>query len=670
MASSAGTPLVRRLLLAAGLLAAIWVVVGALSFTRFWQSVELKGFDQLTVLTAPGKSTLPITIVGIDEASFANIGLRWPWPRSLYGKLVDRLHEGGAAVIAFDMIFAETSEPAEDRAFAKAIKRAGNVVMSADHAYQETATLRQWIRVEPLPMFKEAGVAPGLATVTLDGDAVVRQLPHAADIFWAQTIRTLLKTRPGLLDEPQMPPGAMVRHLGPAHTFPYVSFHQVLNGDPTIPPDFFKDQIVLIGRDVRASPEAGAAQADMFATPFLGVSQLLTPGVEIHATIIENALAGQAILPLGQGMALMVLTAALLLALPSLVRWHPVWSGVWHLALLAAVTALAYGLFGQRNQWLPVAATLMAIVLSYVSMGLSSYILERRRGQQIKGAFAKYVSSEVVDQMIAHPEKLRLGGERRELTLIFSDLAGFTSISEKLPPDGVAKVINAYLTEMTRVILSERGTVDKFIGDAVMAFWGAPLDDAEHALHAVRSAIAMQEAMDGLQASYREMGLSNVGLRIGVNSGPAIVGNMGSEDRFDYTALGDAVNLASRLEGVNKMYGTRILVSETTVKLLGGAIKLRLVDRVRVKGKDEPVEIYTPCDDDELIARSRAALDAYRAQDWPAARKAWARVQEHAPNDPVAKVFLHRIEDFEQQPPEEHPKGSGAWDGSVALEKG
>jgi len=421
---------------------------------------------------------------------------------------------------------------------------------------------------------------------------------------------------------------------------------------------------VLIGRDVRASPEAGAAQADMFATPFLGKSKLLTPGVEIHANIIENVLTGQTIVRASTGQTLLFLTLALLLAVPALLRWHPVWSGLWFMMLLAQAGGLSYWLFASRNFWLPAGSTLSALVALYLSMAVISYLTERRRGQQIKGAFAKYVSAQVVEQMIAHPEMLRLGGERRELTLLFSDLAGFTSISEKLPPDGVAKVINAYLTEMTRVILAEGGTVDKFIGDAVMAFWGAPLDDPEHALRATRAAIAMQEAMDGLQESYHAMGLGNVGLRIGLNTGPAAVGNMGSEDRFDYTALGDAVNLASRLEGVNKMYGTRILLSKTTEKLLGDAIKLRPVDRVRVKGKEEPIDIYTPCDNDELIARSDAALEAYRAQDWAAARKAWQEVLQHAPDDSVAKVFLRRIDEFEQHPPGED------WDGSVALEKG
>jgi adenylate cyclase len=664
-ARPAPNPIAWRHTLAVAVTAGAFLLALALGFTRFWGDVESKLFDQLTVATAPGKSSLPITIVGIDEASFAQVGKRWPWSRELHAQLVERLAAAGAAVIAFDMIFSEASDAGEDRALAQAVARAGGVVMAADHAYQETALLRQWIRVDPLAEFRAAGAAAGLSTVTLDADAVIRRVPVGEDIFWRVVIQSLMKARPGAIAvEPVVPQEGFIRHLGPAHTFPYVSYYQVIQGDKSIPADFFQDQIVLVGRDVRASPEAGAAQADMFATPFLGRSKLLTPGVEIHANIIENVLSGQVLTRVPAFEAALTLLAAALLGMIALLRWHPLWSGAWIAAMVAAAGGYAYWLFEARHQWLPVGGIVAALAAMYLFMGVASYLTERRRAQSIKGVFSKYVSAHVVEQMIAHPEMLRLGGERREVTLLFSDLAGFTSFSEKLPPDGVARVINAYLSAMTRVIMSEEGTVDKYIGDAVMAFWGAPLDEPRHALRAVRAAIGMQKAMETLQPEYHAMGITNVGLRIGLNSGAAVIGNMGSEERLEYTALGDTVNLASRLEGVNKMYGTGILLSETTAEGLRGEIPLRPVDRVRVKGKALPVHIFTPCDDAQLVRLSGAALEAYAAQDWPKARAAFRAVLAHAPDDPVAEVFLMRIAEFEAAPP-----GEG-WDGSVALEKG
>ena len=635
----------------------------AATVSSHWQALELRLFDQLTVLTAPGKSVLPITIVGIDEASFAQINQRWPWSRKLHAQVVDRLAADGAAVIAFDMIFSEQASPQEDAAFARSIANAHNVVLAADHAYRETAMLRQWMRVDPVPELLAAGAVSGLASAATDADAMVRRFPDAEDIFWRQVVNVLQRERPEFGLSGQIPDSALVRHLGPPHTFPYVPFYQVLNGSAEIPPGFFQDQIVLVGRDVRSSPEVGLAQSDLFATPFLGQSQLLTPGVEIHATLIENALTNQALGPLGWQWNVGVLLVFAAAASLALWRWHPAWSGGWILLLMVGAFGLSYWFFKEKSQWLPVLATVLTLLLMYVGMGMMSYLVERRRAVQIKGTFSKYVSAQVVEQMVAHPDRVKLGGERRELTLLFSDLAGFTSMSEKLPPETVAHIINLYLTHMTRIIIESGGTVDKFIGDAVMAFWGAPLDDPMNARHGVEAAIKMQAAIDALQPQFAEMGAGTVGLRIGVHSGPAIVGNMGSEERFDYTALGDTVNLAARLEGVNKMYGTRILFSAATADGLGGAISMRPIDRVRVKGKALPVEIFTPCDDARLIELTGAALAAYREGNWPAARDAWQQLAGDYPDDPVAPVFLTRIAEFERHPPPD-------WDGSVALEKG
>jgi len=303
------------------------------------------------------------------------------------------------------------------------------------------------------------------------------------------------------------------------------------------------------------------------------------------------------------------------------------------------------------------------LVLAYVAMGAASYWTERRRASQIRSAFEMYVSRDVVREMVAHPERLRLGGERRELTLLFCDLAGFTSLSERLSPEALTEVINLYLNESTKIVMGLSGTVDKFIGDAIMAFWGAPLDDAEHALHATQAAIGLQDLMHRLQPQFAALGAQGLALRIGLHSGPAVVGNMGSDLRFNYTALGDTVNLAARLEGVNKAYGTGILLSENTAAALNDALPLRPVDRVRVKGKNVPVQVYTPCADPVLAAATSRAWDAYLARDWDASLSAGAAMLAQAPHDALPGVFAERIAGLRSAgvPPD--------WDGSVALEK-
>lgn len=640
-----------------------WILSISALFSPIWQPIELKVFDLFSIFTAQKKSTLPITIVGIDEASFTQLGVRWPWPRDMHAHLVDRLAQSGAAVIAFDVLFPEPGSTKEDDAFARSIAAAGNVMLAADNIYHETAVSRQWLRMDPIAQFTLAGATTGLATMTLDGDTVARRMAEAGDAFWREAIRTLIRNRPGSVEEPYVPPGALMRHIGPTHTFPYVSYYQVLNADPSIPPNFFVDQIVLIGRDVRASPELGAAQADTFATPFLITTGLLTPGVEIHATQIENALMGQTIQPVTHTQNILAISSVLFLAMPLLFFWHPLRSIVLAILLGGAVVGASVWLFAVYNLWLATATPLLALSIAFLSTGAGSYLTERRRAGEIRSAFAKYVSSEVVEEMIAHPERLKLGGHRREVSILFSDLAGFTSMSEKLSADAVANVINLYLNAMTRIIMAHEGTVDKFIGDAVMAFWGAPLDDAEHALHAVQSAIAMQNAMRDLQPQLQALGVDALKLRIGINSGHAIVGNMGSDLRFDYTAIGDTVNLASRLEGANKAYGTDIMLANSTAEIVKEYIPLRQIDRIRVKGKNIPVDVFTPCEDVTIVTETEHAWVAYLAKDWDSARTYWQKIRKMAPNDSLIEVFDEKITAHESSPPPPD------WDGSVALDK-
>jgi adenylate cyclase len=596
-------------------------------------------------------------IVGIDEASFAELQRQWPWPRGLHARLIEALDRAGAAVIGFDVVFAEPSQAEEDRRLAQAIARAGKVVLAADLAVQESAQASQLIRVEPLALFKRAGATAGLAAVALDQDLVLRRLPTAPDSFWRAVLDTYLDRRPGPSADPA--PRGLIRYAGPDHSFPYVSYYQALEAERLLPKDIFRDRIVLVGRDVRAAPDIRAAQADLFATPFSLLGGTLTPGVEVQATLIANALERTSLAELPRAIRLFLLALVVLGAAWAMREWRPLAATMVLCGIVAALAAASWAAFEHGRLWSPISAPLLATALVFLGQGGTAFLRVHAERRRIKQAFTHYAPRAVVEEMVAHPERLRLGGERRMLTLLFTDLAGFTELSERLEPERIAQLLNAHMTGMTGVVFRHGGTVDKFIGDAIMAFWGAPLADPEHALHACQAAIAMQQVMRARRAQTDPLE-RELRMRVGIHSGEAVVGNMGSVERFGYTAIGDNVNLAARLEGVNKLYGTDILVSETTAALVEGRLPLRRLDRVRVKGKSRPVEIYTFWDGASHDELNNKAIAAYRAQRWDEAENLWRRLGVEA-EDPVALAYLERIEQFRENPP------SPDWDGSFTL---
>ncbi|MBS4095776.1 MAG: adenylate/guanylate cyclase domain-containing protein [Sulfuricella sp.] len=647
----------------AGMAAALLALL--LSLTGLWRNVELRLFDELIVATAPNRVDLPITLIGIDEPSFAEIKQQWPWPRSLHGKLVDNLREAGVAVVGFDVLFSEATTLAEDGAFAKAIKRHGSVVLAADMFYEETSAVRQWKRVEPLKTFNDAGAVTGFISVQIDPDGVQRQVPDYRDAFWREILSLFDRKNPGVVAQLDASPDMRIRYLGGPHTFNYIPYYQMLEPDKYLPPhwkDFLKDNIVLVGRNLKATTEVRSAQSDMFQTPFFSLANELTPGVEIHATMIANMVAGEPLREAAVRWTLLLWLVTSALSVYLMRRWSPVKSGAIGLGLIAAIAGGGYALLTQALLWIPAAGAMLTVFLVYLAQGGVAYFLEQRQRRQIKMAFSMYVAPAVVEEMIAHPERLKLGGERRELTLLFTDLAGFTSISEALDAEAVAAILNRHLTEMTEIVLRYHGTVDKFIGDAVMAFWGAPILDAEQSVHAVKAAMEMQEKIAAMRAEVLANGGPELQMRIGVHRGDCIVGNMGGDNRFDYTAIGDSVNLASRLEGVNKVYHTGILISETAAQAVAGQIGLRQVDSVRVKGKHQGVGIYTPCLDERLVNLTTLGLDAYRAGQWELAEERWQAVLAEYPDDPVALTFLGRLQHYRENGWPDN------WDGVTTLE--
>jgi adenylate cyclase len=624
----------RELALALALLAA--VVFAA--HTPQWRALEFKTFDVYASLTRTA-SAVPIVLVTIDEPTLQQLGLPYPFPRRVHAALVDRLARDGARVIAFDVLFADPGPPEDTAVLAGAIANAGNVVLAMNREQVETANSRQWLTVEPLPALLSAGAISGDVGVDPDADFVVRLAPAADDAF-ARVIARRADAR--ALPAPPADAPQFIRYVLP-DSFAVVHFYQALSMD-LVPPGYFKDRIVLVGLSLRSSPELMRRQADLYNSPFLETESRLMPGVEIHANFLANLLERRTLTGAPASVPLwLALAAALIVAAAN--RWTTPFVAGAIVVTIAMLAAAASGLLITRgNVWLSPLVPATAAAAVYVGSTALAFFDQRQRARETKRAFAQYVPSEVVNRLVEHPELLALGGEARELTLLFADLANFTTLSERLPPTTVIALLTEYLDAMSTIIHQHGGTVDKYIGDGIMAFWGAPLPDPDHAADAVRAALQMQQAMAPIAQSAAAQGWPGLAMRIGIHTGTVIVGNVGSRARFAYTAVGDAVNIAARLEGENKNYGTSILLSEATARALPPDLPVRPVDAVTVKGRVEAVVVYTPCADPALATQSRAALDAWRRGDRDASLALWRALLATHPGDSVAATFVARGE--------------------------
>jgi adenylate cyclase len=450
----------------------------------------------------------------------------------------------------------------------------------------------------------------------------------------------------------------IVNYRGGPKTFPHISITDILQGK--IPDSALKDKIVLVGA-------TATGVYDLRVTPFASVY----PGLEIHANVIDSVLSGDflnqpewgrffdvfavvvsglflgLVLP-GAGVSLGALTAA---------------------AVFAGYVFICYYFFAQKGWILNMVYPLTVTVLVYVCITAYKYLVEARQKRFIRGAFSTYLAPSVVKQLIESPEKLVLGGEQRDITAFFSDVQGFTSISEKLTPTELVELLNEFLTEMTNIILEHEGTVDKFEGDAIIAFFGAPMDLPNHAEIACRACIRMQKRLSELRRVWIDQNRPALKMRIGLCTGTAVVGNMGSRNRMDYTMMGDTVNTAARLEGINKIYGVYTLISDATYHRLNGNIVTREVDSINVVGKDEPVTIYEllgyPEDMDptqgRMLEHYSEGLKAYRGQEWKRAVESFEAALSVLPEDGPSRVLLARTREFQISPPAQD------WNGSFTM---
>ena len=621
-----------------------------------WQMLEKRGFDGLTVLTAPGTTPLPIVLVAIDDASLAEVKAPWPWPRSLHARLIDELKAAGAAVIAFDVLFSQPTRAEEDAALAAAIARAGNVVLATGLVQQETAAGTLWARQEPLPQLIAAGAQTGVVNLNFDADMVMRQLPTDGEAFWRRILVRLRQALPEQELPGLAPAGGLIRYVGPPGTLPTLPYHLALALDKHVAPGELQDAVVLVGRATRAATDIGLAQADLFATPFTRLRGELSPGTEIHANALDSVIRQQTLRPVPPGVQLALIVLFALAGALALGQRRPTLAYGALLLLLLLPPLVAWGLFVHAQWWLPVGALMLVpLLLLGGHLGHNALRAHRERAR-VQRMFALYVPPDVVQALIDRPEAVRLGGETRRLTVLFCDLRGFTTLSTTLPPADITRILNRYFTRMTRAIFAHGGTVDKFIGDAIMAFWGAPLPDAEQERHALAAARALAAALATLNKELIAEGHPPLRIGIGLNSGEALVGNLGSEERMSYTAIGDSVNVASRLEAATKAVGVEILLSNEVTAGLSDDERagLRPLASLRVPGRAQPVAVFSPCDDESLIAATQAALAALA--DREAALAAWQRVATLAPDDALARHALNTLADDD-------------WDGVLAVHK-
>jgi len=449
----------------------------------------------------------------------------------------------------------------------------------------------------------------------------------------------------------------LISYLGPEKTFPHYSISDILKGN--LPKGTFNDKIVLVGA-------TAIGIYDIRNTPFSPVY----PGLEVHATVTDNLLSKDFLeKPKWTEIydALAILILGLLVGVA--VRRVSALKGIFFSSALFIIYIWISGwLFIHWGIWVNIIYPLLALALIYTSLTVYRYLTEERERKKIKGAFSFYVSSSVVNEMLKHPEKLKLGGDRKELSVLFSDIRGFTTIAEGLTPEDLVHLLNEYLTVMTDIVFKYDGTLDKYMGDAIMAIYGAPLDLPDHPIKACQSALEMIKELKRLNQKWIGEGKQPMDIGIGINTSPMMVGNMGSAQRFDYTVMGDSVNLGSRLEGANKSYKTNIIISEFTFERVKNEFACMELDSVRVKGKRQPVKIYNligykdlPDIQETVVNQFNQAVALYKVRKWDEAVHVFENITVMDSDLYAAQVYIQRCLDLKKNPP------PADWDGIYVM---
>jgi len=575
------------------LVALIFVLFCIFAFFNSFEKIE--NLLQDSVLQTQGKADTRIVILGIDEESLSKLG-QWQWPRNYIADAVNLLSKGKAAAIGLDIIYSEPARnPEEDKALVKAVKEAGNVVIPVfgdfGNEYVRAHRVKVDVLKEPFRELKDVSASGHINAVPDQSDSIVRNFMVSFGYrneniisFDEQIYRIYMKnTGKPVRDDLNIPVNQYNRTLitftGEPMYYEHLPISKLLSGE--IPPDYFQDKIVLIG------PYA-AGLGDFYFTPLNHSLQMM--GVEIHANIIQQFLYNNFKRYVPDWIYLLILLLLSIAGYFAFRRFTPAISAVITAGFVAAYIAAAVFLF-KSGYILQIFYPIALVIINYLIMLGYRYIEEYLERKRITGVFGRYVAPQVVNQILSGGEAgLKLGGTRRFISVLFVDIRGFTPLSEKLQPEQIVEILNEYLNLTASSIFKFGGTLDKFIGDATMAIFNAPLDLEDHPFMAVQTAWAMKQGADALAQGLLEKFGKTVQFGIGVNTGYAVVGNIGAHFRMDYTAIGDTVNTSARLEA-NAKPG-QILISQATYDLVKDKVEVTSLGGIKVKGKEAEIPIY------------------------------------------------------------------------------
>ncbi len=650
-----------------------------------------------------------VVIIGISDEDLVALPEPFPFPRSYYAHIIENLNRAGAKVIVFDLTFESIKDAAGDSSMRAALKKYDNVVLAAkvqtggtSEKYYVRATERSYGNI-----FYDVDKSIGIVNIYKDHDDVCRSYFPMLDVKGYLTpslafaaLNRVYKLKPetcvGLTDQffdyrdrsiPRYQSSTfLLNYYGPVKSFPYYDFSKVIDDSSFKTKDEiqyetdlnlfdeemmskFRNKIVLIGS---VMPD----ERDFHNIPLYieegGKNNYAMNGVEIHATAIQNVIDKNFIStmdPIIESIIIIFLSVFVFIGLLALKQIHirHVWLmeiGTFLLTvlLIGAVFEISIITFINGNVLMNVVNPSFAIVLAYFGTAVYQYLTERQQKAVIKNMFGHYINPAVVNELVANPEKAKLGGDRCELTVFFSDIANFTNISEQYhsKPEGLVALLNEFLDEMTRLVLKYEGTLDKYEGDAIMAFWGAPLPQKDHALRTCLAALDMQKRLEVLRIKWTKEGKPALTMRMGINTGVMIVGNMGGKDRFDYTVIGDSVNLASRLEGANKQYKSNIMISDFTYTHVKEKVVVRELDLIQVKGKNEPVKVYELLGTAkmEMTNSKRQSLELYneglrlyRARQWEEANAYMQQAYSLDETCYAAQIYSERASLYKLTPP-------------------